>query len=191
MPRASCKESVPCRPTRPSSSSTGCRRPSASGWGAAGRGGGVRDRRHRRGLARQGDALRQVRARGPHVPADLDLSPDDRRRLCRHGHRQPVERVGHGAAARLCRGDGEPLGGRRDAAGDPQRRGPLRAADRGGAAERAEAGGRALRGGGLAAGGGAGDGVLPDQAEPQPERADRAAGRADRAADGDRGRPTR
>ena len=36
MPRASCKESVPCRPTRPSSSSTGCRRPSASGWGGGG-----------------------------------------------------------------------------------------------------------------------------------------------------------
>ena len=42
----------------------------------------------------------------------------------------------------------------------------------------------ALREGGLAPGGGAGDGVLPDQAEPQPERADRAAGGADRAADG-------
>ena len=55
----------------------------------------------------------------------------------------------------------------------------------GGAAQRAEAGGPALRGGRLAAGGGAGDGVLPDQAEPQPERADRAAARPDRAADGE------
>ena len=145
----------------------------------------MRHRRHRRGLARQGDALCQVRARGPDVPADIDLSPDDRRRLCGHGYRQPVERVRHGAPARLRRGDGEPLGGRRDAASDPQRRGPLRAADRGGAAERAEARGRALREGGLAPGGGAGNGVLPHQAEPQPQRADRAAGGADRAADGE------
>ena len=68
---------------------------------AAGRGGRVRDRRHRRHLARQGDALRQVHARGPHVPADLDLPPDDLRRLRRHGHRQPVDRVRHGAEARL------------------------------------------------------------------------------------------
>ena len=52
---------------------------------AAGRGGGVRDRRHRRHLARQGDALRQVHPRGPDVPADLGLPPDDRRRLRRHG----------------------------------------------------------------------------------------------------------
>ena len=110
--------------------------------GAAGRGGRVRDRRHRRHLARQGDALRQVHARGPDVPADLDLPPDDRRRLRRHGHRQPVDRVRHGAEARLRGGDGEPLGRRRDAAGDPQRRGPLGPADRGGAAQRAEAGGR-------------------------------------------------
>ena len=94
----------------------------------AGRGGRVRDRRHRRHLARQGDALRQVHARGPDVPADLDLPPDHRRRLRRHGHRQPVDRVRHGAEARLRRGDGGALGRRHHAAGDPQRRGPERAA---------------------------------------------------------------
>ena len=86
------------RSGRPPLGDSACRPPSASefidrlpeafrDWlgGPADRGGGVRDRRHRRHLARQGDALRQVHARGPDVPADLDLPPDDRRRLRRHG----------------------------------------------------------------------------------------------------------
>ena len=105
--------------------------------------------------------------------------------------RQPVDRARHGAEARLRDRHRRALGRRRDAAGDPQRRGPVGRAGAGGAAQRAEAGHGALRGRGLGAGGGAGDGVLPDQAEPQPQRADRAADRAHRAADGQRARPIR
>ena len=55
---------------------------------------------------------------------------------------------------------------------------------RGVAAQRAQAGIGPLRGRGLGAGGGARDGVLPHQAEPQPQRADRAAAGPHRAADG-------
>ena len=77
------------------------------------------------------------------------------------------------------------LGRGRDAAGHPRRRGPRP----GGPSPVAPRNVLkrvvgALRGRGLAAGRGAGDGVLPDQAEPQPERADRAAGGPHRPADG-------